>query len=67
MDQEARRGIAEGTIYMDGCRLYAEWRLAGVCARQGWGMAAFDGAGNLTAAAHGRPPMWIQGINATEL
>jgi hypothetical protein len=60
-------GIAEGMIYMDGSRLYAEWKLAGFCARQGWAMAAYDEGGNLTAAAHGRPPGWIRGINATEL
>jgi hypothetical protein len=60
-------GIAEGTIYMDGSRLYAEWKLAGFCARQGWAMAAYDEAGNLTAAAHGRPPGWIRGIHTTEL
>jgi len=60
-------GIAEGTVYMDGSRLFGEWKLAGFCARQGWAMAAFDDEGNLTAAAHGRPPQWVRGINATEL
>ncbi len=30
-------------------------------------MAAYDELGRLTAAAHGRTPSWVRGINATEL
>ncbi len=59
--------MAEGTACMDGSRMYAEWKLAGFCARQGWAMAACNDLGNVTAAAHGRTPGWIRGINATEL
>jgi hypothetical protein len=60
-------GIVEGSVYLDGSRLFADWKLAGFCARQGWAFAAFDADGNQTAAAHGRTPRWIRGINATEL
>ena len=60
-------GIIGGSVYLDGSQLFANWNLAGLCARQGWALAAYDANGNQTAAAHGRTPCWIRGINATEL
>eukprot|EP00973_Karenia_brevis_P069317 9637434-Karenia_brevis.AAC.1 len=60
-------GLAEGTIYVDGPRLDAEWQLGGFCARHGWAMAAVNDQGAITAAARGRPPAWALGIHGAEL
>ena len=59
-------GLAEGTIYIDGSLLHAEWRLANCCARRGWAFAAVDSNGMVTAAANGRPPAWCSGIRGAE-
>ena len=53
--------------YIDGSRLDAEHDLHGLCARQGWAIAAYDQDQKLVAAAHGRTPPWADGIHATEL
>ena len=53
--------------YIDGSRLDAEHDLCGLCARQGWAIAAYDQEHKLVAAAHGRTPLWASGIHATEL
>ena len=53
--------------YVDGSLLDAEHDLHGLCARQGWSIAAYDLEHRLVAAAHGRTPPWADGIHATEL
>ncbi len=53
--------------YSDASCVDAEHDLFGLCDRQGWASAAFDGERRLVAAAHGRPPAWAQGIHAAEL
>lgn len=59
--------VSQAHGYVDGSRLDAEHDLHGLCARQGWAIAAFDNADKLVAAAHGVTPMWAEGIHATEL
>ena len=53
--------------YVDGLRLDAEHDLHGLCARQGWAIAAYDSNDELLAAAHGLTPWWAEGIHATGL
>eukprot|EP00973_Karenia_brevis_P072226 10034333-Karenia_brevis.AAC.1 len=59
--------VAQVSGYIDGSRLNADHTLYGLCARQGWAIAAFDKEDKLAAAAHGRTPLWAAGIHATEL
>ena len=65
--KEPAGDAAPAVAFSDASRLDAEHDLYGLCARQGWAIAAFDREGNLVAAAHGRPPEWAQGIHAAEL
>ena len=60
-------GIAEGTVYTDGSLLDNQIQFAGMVARRGWAFAAFEADGSMSAAARGRPPIWAEGIHATEL
>jgi hypothetical protein len=53
--------------FVDGSRLDGEHDLCGLCARQGWAIAAYDQNQKLVAAAHGSTPFWAEGIHATEL
>ena len=57
----------QASAYVDGSRLNAEHDLCGLCARQGWAIAAYDSDDNLVAAANGQVPDWAEGIHATEL
>ncbi len=59
--------VAQVQAYVDGSRLHAEHDLHGLCARQGWAIAAYDSRDRLVAAAHGVTPRWAEGIHATEL
>ncbi len=61
-----RGDIGVGTVYVDGSRLYAEHRLAGLLARQGWAFAIYDRYDELIAAAKGRTAWWASGIFAAE-
>ena len=55
------------TVYVDASRLDAGYQLCGLCPRQGWAFAVADDEGRLVAAAHGRPPGWIDSIHGAEL
>ena len=58
---------AQTNAYVDGSLLDAEHDLFGLCARQGWAIAAYDHSGRLVAAAHGNTPAWAEGIHGAEL
>ena len=55
------------TAYVDASRLDAGYELCGLCPRQGWAFAVADDQGRVVAAAHGRPPGWIDSIHGAEL
>ena len=49
-------------MHVDGSLLYNESKYSGLAARRGWAVATFSRTGELLAAAHGRPPAWVEGI-----
>jgi hypothetical protein len=56
-------GIVSGKVYSDGSRLDGPSKLI---ARNGWAFVAVDSSGQITAAAHGVPPDWIDDIPGAE-
>jgi hypothetical protein len=56
-------GAVEGTFYPDGSRCGDGDPLL---ASYGWAFVARDASGKTVAAAHGKPPKWVQSVAATE-
>ena len=59
--------ISSGIGFVDGSRLHGNAKFYDLTAVRGWAVAVYDRDGEMLAAAHGRPPLWAQGIHATEL
>ncbi len=68
IQRPSRTDMPDGVTYMDGSLLYGNHSLQGLASRTGWAAATYHHVtGELLAAAHGKPPAWLEGIHGAEL
>ena len=60
-------GVLEGDVYTDGSLMDNDAALQGHCRALGWSFVVVDRDGLMIAAAHGRPPDWVDNIFGAEL